>query len=152
MFYLLILKKVLHLSQGNIFLSTFCCLPFMAAISAFDHQVALRCKQALEGTRTVPAAIRQHLTRFSPSVILSSEWPLLWAFLSASSIFLLSCPLPVSLACCCSAAAHPAGFVSCLAQLFLHMCPLMSLRCGCQVSNWLLSQTNTIRTVYFTVL
>lgn len=122
----------LHFSQGNIFLSTFCCLLFIAALRSFGHQVVLGCKQAHEETRTDLAAIRQHLTRLSPSVILSSEWPLLSVFLSALYIFLLSCLLLVSLACCQFASAlvrsaHPAGFISCcLAQLLLHMCLLMS--------------------------
>lgn len=100
---------------------------FSPAVCCFYHQVALGCKQASEETRVAHAAIRQHLTRLSPSVILSSDWPLLLAFLSAFYIFLVSCLLPVSLACRWSASGsalsvHPSAFTSCLAQLFLHLC------------------------------
>lgn len=121
----LIWKKVLHLSQGNFFLSTFYLL-FIDSISTFDHQVALGCKQAAWGNQNSSCS---HLSAFNKvlSIRHSFQW-LAFAF-SVSLGFLhfpalLSSPSVPGLRS--SPSTHPAGFISCLAQLFLHMCLLMS--------------------------
>lgn len=93
----LIWKKVLHLSQGNFFLSTFYLL-FIDSISTFDHQVALGCKQAAWGNQNSSCS---HLSAFNKVLSIRHSfqwWPLLSVFLSAFYIFLLSCLHLVSLA------------------------------------------------------
>lgn len=73
------MKKVLAIFPGkHIFVNIFCLL----LICVFDHQMALGCKQGIEEIRSALAAIPQHLTRSSASVILSSERPFILVFLS----------------------------------------------------------------------